>query len=81
MIDHPLQRRIKECNLNKRDYMIARKAELISLELEYKIYKERNDTESCKEIHREYKEIAIELLQFTKALKYIREYHKARSGE
>ena len=78
MIDHPLQRRIKEDKLNARDYIISCKAQLYALSLEYKVYNERNDEESCVEITNEYKELFLELLGFMRAYKHLKEYHKAR---
>ena len=78
MINHPLQRRIKEDTLNARDYIITCKAKLYALKLEYDVYKDRRDIESCIEIQREYRELFIELIGFNKAMKASNEYHKYR---
>lgn len=74
MVNHPFQRKIY--TLDAVEYKHVLNCNLKSLELEYGMYKERGDKESCAEIRLEYKYTIHELLTFGRALTRSNKYHK-----
>lgn len=74
MKNHPNQRRI-DPGLNERDYIKTIRKNMISLGLEFNVYFERKDRESCEEIRQEYLELRNELKMFLTARKKMEIYH------
>ena len=74
MIDHPQQRKINP-DLNERDYVKLIRKHMMSLGLEFNIYFERKDKESCEEIRQEYLSLRNELKMFLTARKKMEIYH------
>ena len=77
MFDHPLQRKIK--TLDAEEYKDILRAQMRGLRLEFAIYSERDDSESCEEIRQEFKQVQYELLTFTRAEKRSNNYHGERA--
>ena len=75
MLNHPNQRKI-DPRLSKKGYIKSLKANMISLQLEYEWYLERDDRESCQEIQDEYTDIFNELKMFLVAWKKSEQYHR-----
>lgn len=73
MFDHPLQRKIK--TLDAEEYKDILRAQMRGLRLEYAIYSDRDDSESCAEIREEFKTVQYELLTFCRAEKRSNNYH------
>jgi len=76
MIDHPEQRKI-DPELCERKYIRFLQSQMQSLRLEFIIYQERKDKESCIEIALEYKNVRLELTNFLKARKKMETYHNS----
>jgi len=77
MINHPDQRKIK--TLDAEEYKDSLRAKMKGLRLEFAIWRERNDTESCQEVREEFKSLQYELLTFCRAEKRSNNYHGERA--
>tara|TARA_R110002020_G_scaffold175493_1_gene367380 strand:+ start:2897 stop:3127 length:231 start_codon:yes stop_codon:yes gene_type:complete len=76
MINHPEQRKIR--TLDSEEYKDTLRAKMKGLRLEFAIYRERDDMESCQEIRAEFLTIMQELLSFDLAEKLSDKYHGVR---
>ena len=76
MKNHPQQRKIY--TLDPEEYLHVLNCNMKSLEREFKIYRERNDLESCAEIRQEYRAVIQEILMFQRARKRSEQYHGVR---
>lgn len=78
MINHPQQRRIYDPTLCPKRYKVELKSALMSLKLEWNVFSERGDIESCMEIEDEYAEVYAEFITFRRAEKRQEQYHIER---